>query len=358
MPQDGSATSSQMDLFPVVMSINATSATSALLTSTATRNATSLPESDYGPAPCAWPDGPTSARYGRDRAHASLSPRQAREKGLLTSGTFGPTGSGSSNSAVLMSSLANRLRAATASCGSTLYQLTWKRAVTPSGRSIFRLRAWGLPTSGKGCGGSPTPTAPDGGQSIPNDLQANGLTLAGRKVQIGLNAFCKQQMAGSPTPAAVDARSNSEALASKQTRGSGGINLNTAARTSGWPTPRPEDAESSGFSAKRMDAGKTPDNLHAATKLLLTGWATPNSRDYRTPAHKTYAERGGGNKGENLNHQVAHVISGATLNGSTAPTAKGGLLNPEFSRWLQGIPATWPSCATTATRSTRSSARK
>lgn len=125
----------------------------------------------------------------------------------------------------------------------------------------------------------------------------------------------------------------------------------------GWPTPKAEDAESTGFSAKRLAAGKQPDNLHSATKLL-TGWATPNHRDYRTPAHKSYRERGGGKKGENLNHQVAQQIPGASLNGLNAATGNGGLLNPAFSRWLLGVPETWLSCGPSGTRSARKSRRR
>jgi hypothetical protein len=197
------------------------------------------------------------------------------------------------------------------------------------------------------------------------DASATGRRPDGSKATVSLNAVA-QMAAGWPTPAAVDATTNVESLANKRTRGSGGINLTTAAalagegaRDRGWPTPKAEDAESTGFSAKRLASGKLPDNLHSATKLLLaSGWATPNHRDYRTPAHHTYAERGGGKKGENLNHQVAHFIPGASLNGLNAGTASGGLLNPDFSRWLQGIPATWPSCAPTATRSIRKSPLK
>jgi hypothetical protein len=126
----------------------------------------------------------------------------------------------------------------------------------------------------------------------------------------------------------------------------------------GWATPKAEDAESTGFSAKRQASGKTPDNLHSQTKLLLAGWATPAERDYRTPNHQPYADRGGGAKGEQLNNQVAHFIPGASLNGLAAPMAGSGLLNPDHSRWLQGVPETWPSCAPTATRSTRGLPRK
>jgi len=82
---------------------------------------------------------------------------------------------------------------------------------------------------------------------------------------------------------------------------------------------------------------------------LVTGWATPSARDWRTPNHKAFAERGGAKKGEQLNNQVAHTIPGASLNGSTASTGRSGLLNPAFTLWLQGIPATWASSAVLVT---------
>jgi hypothetical protein len=97
--------------------------------------------------------------------------------------------------------------------------------------------------------------------------------------------------------------------------------------STGWPTPKAEDAESTGFSAKRQAEGKTPDNLHSATKMLclagwstptasngtgasetmtrqgtadlqtMAGWATPAARDYRTPNHHSLEDRGGGQEG-------------------------------------------------------------
>ena len=102
---------------------------------------TSLLESACGTTPSGWPDGLTTALYGPARAHASLSPRQARAAGLMTSGTFGLIGSGSSHSASLTTFLGNRLQAAMASLGSTLYNLTSKARTTPSGLAIFALRA-------------------------------------------------------------------------------------------------------------------------------------------------------------------------------------------------------------------------
>lgn len=74
-----------------------------------TPNATSSPVKASGPTRSGSQDGPMIARFGRDHAPVNLSARQAKERGLLTSGTFGPHSTGSSSSAALTSSLASRL---------------------------------------------------------------------------------------------------------------------------------------------------------------------------------------------------------------------------------------------------------
>ena len=124
-------------------------------------NATSSQASAYGPTPCAKPDGLIISRYGLDLAHASLSARQAKERGLLTSGIYGPRSTGSSASVSLASSLVSRLQEKTASAGSTLWRLTWKTWATPAGRCLSLLRASARPTSEKGFTGWPTPTTRD-----------------------------------------------------------------------------------------------------------------------------------------------------------------------------------------------------
>lgn len=121
-------------------------------------NATSSQASAYGLTPCAKPDGLMISRSGLDLAHASLSARQAKEKGLLTSGIYGPRSTGSSASVSLASSLVSRLQEKTASDGSTLWRLTWKTRATPAGRLISALRASGRHTSGSVSGGLPTPS--------------------------------------------------------------------------------------------------------------------------------------------------------------------------------------------------------
>ena len=122
---------------------------------------TSLQASASGAGHCDSPDGLTTDQSGLDHAHANLSARQAKALGLMTSGTYGPRSTGSSASAALQLSLANKLQARTASLGSTLYKLTWKDRVTPAGQPICALRASVRRISDSDCTGWPTPVVND-----------------------------------------------------------------------------------------------------------------------------------------------------------------------------------------------------
>jgi len=117
------------------------------MTLEAMNSTTSSPGSASGAMRPGAQDGPTTGGSPPVHAPASLSVRQAAEAGLLTSGTYGPRSTISSESAAFLSSLASRLQAKTASLGSTLYRLTWKDRVTPEGRSISALRASVRPIS-------------------------------------------------------------------------------------------------------------------------------------------------------------------------------------------------------------------
>ena len=124
-------------------------------------NATSSLELECGHTHCAKQDGPTTDRCGQEAVLVSLSARQAKERGLLMSGTYGPRSTISSASAALQSALVSRLQAKTALLGSTLYKLTWKVRTTPSGRLIHAVRASVLRISDKDYTGYPTPSARD-----------------------------------------------------------------------------------------------------------------------------------------------------------------------------------------------------
>lgn len=124
-------------------------------------NAISLPESASGPSLYDVLDGPITDQFGQVHARASLSARQVKALGSLTSGTYGLPSNTSSPSATLQSSLESRLQAALSTLGSTLYTLTWKPWVTPSGVSRSRLRASVRRTSETETTGWPTPAVMD-----------------------------------------------------------------------------------------------------------------------------------------------------------------------------------------------------
>lgn len=125
-------------------------------------SATSSPGSAGGLLRCVALDGQTVARYGQRHAPVSLSARQAKGLGLLTSGTYGPPHIGLSASVALSWFLASNLAALTRTTGSTLYKLTWKPWAMPSGRLRFRLRASARRTRETVLIGWPTPIASNG----------------------------------------------------------------------------------------------------------------------------------------------------------------------------------------------------
>lgn len=126
-----------------------------------TNNVISLPASAAGPTPWPLPDGRLVDPCGLAAALASLSARQVKELGLTISGIYGRPGFISSVSADLQSCLESRFRARMQTPGLTLYTLTWKAWVTPSGVSRSRLRASVRRTSETGTTGWPTPAARD-----------------------------------------------------------------------------------------------------------------------------------------------------------------------------------------------------
>ena len=268
--------------------------------------------------------GRTIAEFGAALAPANLSARQAREKGLLTSGTYGPPSSTSSASADLTELLASRLRARLP--GTTLYRETWKAKATPSGRRLWAHTASAHRTSDSGSTGWPTSRSADG--------EKNVRTLEG--------SLRENERKGGPQ------------------------DLNSAAQLVGWPTPTRQDAIGSGARGYSTESGRhTGTTLTDAAFLAghyvpearsSTGWTTPSARDWKDSEGMAKTRPDGRSRVDQLGRQ-AFLTS--------APTGSGGpyRLNPRFSLWLMGVPQTWvdaapPSSKRRATRSSRNSRRR
>lgn len=126
-------------------------------TSTASRAATFSPASEVGTTLLLWPDIQPIKRSGLGVARASLSARQAKALGLLTSGIYGLVGFTSSGSAGLQSCLESRLRLLLH--GSDLCAVIWKPWDTPWGQCLSKPRALAPRIDVTGSGGLlPTPS--------------------------------------------------------------------------------------------------------------------------------------------------------------------------------------------------------
>jgi hypothetical protein len=358
-------------------------------------SAISSPGSAGGVTRSGSPAGPTIDPSGRDRVPVNRSRAPAPVLGAMIPAIFGRRGFGSSASAGLQSSLANRLRQRFDTGGSIWFSETWKELVTPRGRRCWahtasgrrisdngstswlghwmtphvveqgespetkdarnaRLRAAGQM---KGCGSYklstqvltmsawPMPNTPSGGRSVSIEtMDATGKTIDGRKHTASLEHAAK--FASWPTATVHDAeRGGQSTRAMGETRH--GSNLQDFAMLVGWPTPTRQDAASSGSLNYPKTATHQPGTTLTDASRLAS-WATPMVAD----------ATGSGVHQHTLTLCQQVRTSGAILSGSPAATASSGQLNPAFSRWLMGYPVAWDDCAATATQSFRMSRRR
>lgn len=328
------------------------------------------------------PEFQITLEFGPEVVPANPSVRRASTVAPPTSGTCGPKCDGSSPSAVLQSSLENRLRARMAAYGSPEYALTWKHWDMPSGPPICALRASGRRTSGNGSTGWPTPDASvaQDGETFEtwNKRRLETKARVGNGNGFGTPLTIAAQLAGWPTPTKGNAEGSQIGKGASSTgrREDGSkatVSLNQVAQTAGWPTPstpsggpnvKPTATHTGGMDlegaatlagwptpmagAKGTETYNEAGNTDSSRKTvaLVSGWATPTQRDYRSEsATDAFNEK-------RWSHPRGKPL-GAEVLLSTAQTEKRGALNPAFSLWLMGFPIAWGHCAARVTRSSR-----
>lgn len=267
--------------------------------------------------------------------------------------------------------------------GSPEFVLTWKTWDMPAGLPICALRALARRTSGNDFSGWPTPRTPTGGAESAERKQELGRTESGG----GDLQEAVLTVAAWPTPQPDSFRSRSG-----DRKGEMGLDqLARSIPTAGWPTPMAGTPAQKGYN----EAGNTDSGRK--TVELVTGWATPKERDWRSESAtpETLAKIMEHPRGKDLNKQVAWVKGWATPRAedaessgmrhsrgiadtltaqtrtlgeafsSPAPTESGAeslptkpaSLNPAFSLWLQGYPIEWARCGALVMRSALRSRR-
>lgn len=237
--------------------------------------------------------------------------------------------------------------------GSTLFKLTWKGRTTPLGRRYLQRRALALHTRGKGFTSWPTPKGP----KFSHDL-AKFFREVGRTEPTDLETAAL--MCGWNTPIANDAEK-------RGVPGPQGSGLAGSVHLAAWLKLRtacsPNSLRGQGQDPEARKAGGHAVNLQ--DQVRLSAWATPAARDYKSESatEEFDNKRFSHPRGKPLRAEATLTVSGETRIGYSAndgivTIGNGAQLNPEHSRWLQGLPIEFSNCADTAMQLFRKSRKR
>ena len=244
-----------------------------------------------------------------------------------------------------------------------------------------------LATEAKMLASWPSPVSEPSNGSPESYLVRKGRKQDGAITDIGAAA----QLASWPTPQEYDSTNANtpevwkarQKRNPKMSRSSSPTDLCVTAQLASWPTPRSAEAgpdyaiqdreQSGGFSLQTVASWATPSSRdfkdtsnpkawnckeerermdQLGRQVFLSSWGTPTVQDSK---HGTLSPSEMMRDPNNLRLQVHATDFGKKSAGSPAATEKRGQLNPEFSRWLMGLPPAWDDCAVMVTRSVRRS---